>query len=70
MRLLKGSGNQVRHIVVPGPEALDDPDISALMAAALQAAPRPIDPTRPGGMVIKSISARQRPRRPQGPAAG
>ena len=69
-KLLKGSGNQVRHIVIPGPEALDDPDISALMEAALQAAAMPIDPAHPGGLVIKSISARQRPRRPQSPATG
>lgn len=64
MMLLKGSGNQVRHIILPGPEALDDPDISALMKAALLAAPKPMDPAHPGGVVIKSISARQRPRRP------
>jgi len=66
-RLLRGSGNQVRHIVVPGPEALSDPDISALMEAALRVAPIRIDPAHPGGVVIKSISARQRSRRPQGP---
>ncbi len=70
MKLLRGSGNQVRHIVIPGPEALNDPDICALMEAALRAAAMPIDPAHPGGLVIKSISARQRPRRPQSPATG
>jgi hypothetical protein len=67
-RLLRGSGNQVRHIVVSGPEALNDPGISALMDAALRAAAKPIDPGHPGMMIIKSISTRQRPRRPQNPA--
>lgn len=62
--LLRGGGSQVRHIVIPGPEVLNDPNVCALMDAALQASPKPIDPHQPGGVVIKSISARQRPRRP------
>ncbi|MBA3811092.1 MAG: hypothetical protein H0X27_05510 [Caulobacteraceae bacterium] len=62
--LLKGTGNRVRHIVLAGPEALDDPDIRSLMDAALRLASTPLDPKAPGGVVIKSISARQRPRRP------
>ncbi|HEY2482061.1 MAG TPA: DUF1801 domain-containing protein [Caulobacteraceae bacterium] len=62
--LLKGAGSQVRHIIIPGPEALDEPGISALMEAALRAAPKSIDPHQPGGVVIKSVSERQRPRRP------
>ena len=70
MGLLRGSGSQVRHIVIPGPEALNNPDICALMKAALLAAQRPIDPAHPGRVVIKSISARQRPRRPESPVAG
>jgi hypothetical protein len=70
MRLLRGSGNQVRHIVLKGPEALTDPGIFALMDAALKAAAKPLDPAHPGKMIIKSVSARQRPRRPLGPATG
>jgi hypothetical protein len=61
--LLKGAGSRVRHIIISGPEVLNDPDISALMDAALQASPKPIDPHQSGGTVIKSISARQRSRR-------
>jgi len=62
--LLKGSGVQFRHIVLPGPQALSDPDIAKLISQALTLASPPIDPNAPGRLVIKSISARQRPRRP------
>lgn len=61
---LKGKGNQARHVVLGSAADLDDPAVQALIAAALAAAPRPIDPARPGRIVIKSISAKQRPRRP------
>lgn len=62
--LLKGAGNRVRHIVLAGPEALDDPGVRSLMDAALRLAATPVDPEAAGGVVIKSISAKQRPRRP------
>ena len=63
-KLLSGTGNQVRHVRLSGPEMLDDPRIEALIAAALDRAAPPIDPAAPGGLLIKSISAKQRPRRP------
>ena len=62
--LLKGQGSTVRHIALAGPESLDDPDVIALMDQGLTLAETPIDPAAPGGLVIKSISAKQRPRRP------
>lgn len=62
--LLKGDGSTMRHIVLAGPQSLDDPDVRALMDQAEAFAKTPIDPTAPGGMVIKSTSAKQRPRRP------
>jgi hypothetical protein len=65
-KLLKGSGNQVRHIVLKEPRMLDEPAIVALMDQALLNAKVPIDPKAAGGLVIKSVSAKQRPRRPQG----
>ena len=67
-RLLQGGGNQVRHIPLSDPSVLDTPGVRALMAAALKDADPPIDPTRRRRLVIKSISAKQRPRR-LGPAA-
>lgn len=63
-RLLQGSGKIVRHIRLELPTDLDQPAIRELMLNALQSAKRPIDHTAPGGLVIKSVSAKQRPRRP------
>lgn len=60
--LLKGSGTRVRHIVLARPEDLNQPDIVSLMGQALTR--MPIDPTQAGRLIIQSISAKQRPRRP------
>ena len=62
-KLLKGSGNQVRHIVLDGPGTLRQPGVKALMAQALDLAAKPM-PKTGGKLVIKSIAAKQRPRRP------
>ena len=66
LRLLQGSGTTVRHIVLTGIELFDAPGVEALIAEGLARATPPIDPTRPGRLIIKSISAKQRPRRPGG----
>jgi len=63
-KLLKGSGKVARHIVLESAEDLDRPAIRALMKRALERAVKPIDGAAPGRIVIKSISAKQRPRRP------
>ena len=63
--LLKGKGKSARHIVLYGPETLDVPDIQALMVHALKRASPPFDPRRPNRVVIKSVSVKQRPRRPK-----
>ena len=63
-RLLKGSGKVVRHIVLASAADLDRPAIRDLMANALRRAEAGIDPTAPGRLVIRSVSAKQRPRRP------
>jgi hypothetical protein len=65
-KLLKGEGSQIRHIRLMTAEALDDPRIDRLIAEALTIADRPIDAAAPHQLVIKSISAKQRPRRPGG----
>ncbi|MDP1630319.1 MAG: hypothetical protein Q8L66_02730 [Caulobacter sp.] len=62
--LLKGEGSRVRHIVLTDTALLDDPRVRALMDQALARSPRPIDPSAPNKTVIKSVSAKQRPRRP------
>lgn len=62
--LLKGDGSRVRHIQCRGPEVFDDPRVRALMDQALVDTPWLRDAATPGRVVIKSISAKQRPRRP------
>lgn len=61
---LRGSGNVVRQIRLDGASTLNDPDVIALMNTALHRAKVPLDPKKPHRLVIKSISAKQRPRRP------
>lgn len=62
--LLKGEGSRVRHVRLHTPEAFDEPAIQALIAEALAKAARPIDPQGEQRLVIKSVSEKQRPRRP------
>lgn len=62
--LLKGGGKVARHIVLKSAEDLDKPAIRALMEHALERAAKPLDGAANGRIVIKSISAKQRPRRP------
>ncbi|MBK5292024.1 MAG: DUF1801 domain-containing protein [Acidobacteriia bacterium] len=63
-KMLKGTGSRVRHIVIEKAADLDQPAIQDLMNVALQSAKQAIDPTASGGLIIQSISAKQRPRRP------
>jgi hypothetical protein len=63
-QLLKGGGSRVRHVRLFAPDALDDPRIDALIAEALEQADVPIDPAAEQRLIIKSVSAKQRPRRP------
>ena len=63
-KLLKGNGKQVRHIVLESAADLDKPAVKALMDRALERSANPLDSANRGRIIIKSISARQRPRRP------
>jgi hypothetical protein len=63
--LLKGEGSRVRHVRLHEAEAFDDPRIDALIAEALAKADHPIDPAGEQRLIVKSISAKQRPRRPK-----
>lgn len=66
---LRGSGNVVRHVVLTDIAVLDDPQIRELMQQALARSGASLQAGKRGAIVIKSISARQRPRRPAGNAA-
>ena len=61
---LQGNGTVAKHIVLPSPEFLDDPAVSALMQNAVARAAIPFDPRGKHRLIIKSVSAKQRPRRP------
>src|SRR5580698_2467329 len=63
-RILKGGGNVVKHIVLPSPATLHEPAVSTLMHEATVRAKVPLDLRGAHRLIIKSISAKQRPRRP------
>jgi hypothetical protein len=63
-KLMTGSGAAVRSIRLDGMAMLKDPDVDALISAAVMQAGWKLDPKAKGELVIKSISPKQRPRRP------
>jgi len=63
-RLLRGSGKQVRNIRLESAKDLDKPAVRDLIMEARARARVPIDSKGRGRLVIRSISAKQRPRRP------
>ena len=63
--LLKGEGSRVRNRRLHAAEEFDDPRIQDLIDAALGQTDWPIDPGAEQRLVIKSVSAKQRPRRPK-----
>ena len=60
---LSGGGKQTRFLRIPSVDVFDDPDVIALMAAAESDAKTPMRSSGRGRLVIRSISAKQRPRR-------
>ena len=63
-RLLKGSGNQGRFVSLENVAVLDVPGVRALLRAAVRHAKTPLASVGRGYTVIRSVSAKQRPRRP------
>jgi hypothetical protein len=61
-KLLRGSGNVVRNIRLESANALDDLKIRQLMEYALKRAKSPIPADGTHRLIIKSVSAKQRPR--------
>lgn len=62
--LLKGEGARIRHVVLKTPEHLKAPGVAALLDQAVRGARPPLDAAQPFRTIVKSISAKQRPRRP------
>jgi hypothetical protein len=61
--LLQGEGSVVRHIRLEDEKTLDRADVKAMMATAMKMAQVPFDKKTEYKLVIKSVSAKQRPRR-------
>lgn len=61
---LQGQGTVGRHIRLENLSTLDDPYVQSLMNLALHRAKEPLDPKNRRQLIIKSISAKQRPRKP------
>jgi len=64
--LLEGKGNLVRSILISAPSDLNRADIQELMAVAIESAKVSFDPliagASQGRLIIRSVSAKQRPR--------
>jgi hypothetical protein len=67
-RTLKGSGNVAKHIRLSSAKTLSEPAVGALMAEATHKAKVPFDPNSKHRLIIRSVAATQRPRRPPEPA--
>ena len=63
--LLLGSGSQTRFLRVPSAGGLARPEVAALVAAAIARAKPPLPAAGRGRLLIRSVSAKQRPRRAQ-----
>ena len=61
--LLLGEGKQNRFVRLASPATLSEPGVEALIAAAVKQSRAPLPPSGKGQTIIKSISAKQRPRR-------
>jgi hypothetical protein len=63
-KLLQGQGNQGAFIRVENIEVLKDPGVNTLLEAATKHGEPPLFEKGHGYTVVKSISSKQRPRRP------
>jgi hypothetical protein len=62
-RLLRGSGNQTRSIHLDSSSTLSQPAVSRLIDQAVTRSRTPFPRSGEGALVIRSVSAKQRPRR-------
>jgi len=61
--VLLGSGKQNRYVRLPTAATLREPAVAALIDAAVKNAASPLPQSGRGKTIVKSVSARQRPRR-------
>jgi hypothetical protein len=62
-KILLGSGTQNRFIRLESAETLARSEVEALIAAAIAQAPKPLPAGGKRKLIIRSVSAKQRPRR-------
>jgi hypothetical protein len=62
-KVLRGSGNQVRSMRLEAASVLARPEVEALMSAAVRQAKVRFRSAGRGRLIIRSVSAKQRPRR-------
>ena len=63
-KILQGSGSVAKHVVLTSPDVLHNPAVRALMREAEARAKVAFDPRGEHRLIIKSVSAKQRLRRP------
>ena len=68
-KILSGSGTQTRFLRLPSAAVLARPEVEALLATAIARAKRPLPASGRGKLIIRSVSAKQRPRRRQAASA-
>lgn len=61
--IMEGGGKQTRFVRLKSAKSLQRPAVEALLAAANAAAEIPFPDAGGGKLVIRSVSAKQRPRR-------
>src|SRR5689334_639995 len=62
-KILLGSGKQTRFLRLESTAVLARPEVEALIAAAIAQSKAPLPTSGRGKLVIRSVSAKQRPRR-------
>jgi len=62
--LLEGNGSQGRFMRLTSAAQLDEPKVAALIGVAAAHGRVPMAPSGRGHTIVKSVSAKQRPRRP------
>jgi hypothetical protein len=62
-KVLLGSGKQTRFIRLPSADVLARPEVDALLAAAVARSRTSFPASGRGKLIIRSVSAKQRPRR-------
>jgi hypothetical protein len=62
-KILLGSGKQTRFIRIESGSVLARPEVEALIAGAVALSKTPLPNSGRGKLIIRSVSAKQRPRR-------